>query len=91
MSVFQFREKGPLMNNAALFTTKSEREKMDKRPHYRQSAIVFALLGILFALMALQTLLKTGWLIYAVWAVALVTVVYAVASSVKIERNTHRR
>ena len=83
ISFLQFSEKGPLLNNAALFATEEERKKMDKKPHYRQSGIVFALLGAIFLLIALEMLLKTGWLYYVALAAAAVAVVYAVASSIK--------
>ena len=41
MSVRSFAEKGFLFNNAYIYATKQEREKINKKPHYRQSAIVF--------------------------------------------------
>ena len=48
MSVRSFMEKGFLFNNAYIYASKQEREKMNKKPHYRQSAIVFLLLGLIF-------------------------------------------
>ena len=90
ISFFHLKEKGPLLNNAILFATKEEREKIDKKPYYRQSGIVFALLGIIFLLIGLATFLETGWLYYIVWGVAFIDIVYAVASSIKAERNNHK-
>ena len=83
LSFMHIHERGPLLNNAAFFATPQERKKMDKRPYYRQSGIVFALLGILFLSIALETVLKTGWLYYAAGAVTLLTIVYTIASSIK--------
>lgn len=80
ISFFHFKEKGPLLNNAYLFASEQERKTMDKKPYYQQSGIVFGLLGVIFLLITLEVLLKTGWLYYIVWAVAFVAVVYAVVS-----------
>lgn len=84
ISFFQFKERGPLLNNAYLFASEQERKTMDKKPHYRQSGIVFGLLGVIFLLIALEMLLKIGWLYYIVWAVAFIAIVYAVVSSIKV-------
>lgn len=86
-SYLQFNEKGFLFNNAYIYTSKQERETMNKTPHYRQSGIVFLFLGIIFAINAINVILQTEWLIYIVIAIAIVTIVYAIVSSVAIERK----
>ena len=86
-SFLYFREKGFLLNNAYIYASKQERDNMDKKPHYRQSAIVFLLIGIIFLLNAIETVLNSGWLFYVVLAVGLVTIVYAVVSSISIEKS----
>lgn len=48
LSYFQFKEKGILLNNAYIYATKEERRTMNKKPYYRQSAIVFFQIGIIF-------------------------------------------
>lgn len=83
ISILQFKEKGFLFNNAYIWASKEERQRMDKRPHYRQSGVVFSLIGILFLLLALEVLLNAGWLLYVFWGVVILTVVYAVVSSIK--------
>ena len=83
LSFLHFKERGPLLNNAVLFITEEEREKLDKKPYYRQSAIVFALLGAIFLLIALAVALEIGWLYSVVWLLAFAAVAYAIASSVK--------
>ena len=45
VSVRSFKEKGFLFNNAYLYASKEERATMDKKPHYRQSAVVFLMIG----------------------------------------------
>jgi len=87
MSVRSFMEKGFLFNNAYIYASKQEREKMNKKPHYRQSAIVFLLLGLLFLLFALDALLESNWSFYVGVVIAIVTLIYAIVSSVMIEKN----
>lgn len=78
ISYFQFNEKGFLFNNAYIYASKQERETMDKSPHYKQSGVVFSLIGIIFLINAVDFVLKTGWLFYAVILVAIIAVVFAI-------------
>ena len=87
MSVRSFMEKEVLFNNAYIYASKQEREKMNKKPHYRQSAIVFLLLGIVFLLLALAVLLEAYWISFVGVAVVIITLIYAIVSSIKIEKN----
>ncbi len=87
MSVRSFMEKGFLFNNAYIYASKQEREKMNKKPHYRQSAIVFLLLGLLFLLIALAILLEANWIFYVGVAVVIITLIYAIVSSITSEKN----
>jgi len=87
LSVRSFMEKGFLFNNAYIYASKQEREKMNKKPHYRQSAIVFLLLGLSFLLNALSVLLKVNWFSYIGIAVVILTLVYAIVSSITIEKS----
>ena len=82
LGVLQLCGKGFLLNNAYIYASPEERKKMDKKPHYRQSGIVFCLLGTVFAVNSAETLLQTGWLFWAVIGIIAVTVIYAVVSSV---------
>ena len=87
MSVRSFMEKGVLFNNAYIYASKQEREKMNKKPYYRQSAIVFLLLGIVFLLIALAVLLEAYWISFVGVAVVIITLIYAIVSSITIEKN----
>lgn len=91
VSVRSFMEKGFPINNAYIFASAQERKAMDPKPYYRQSAVVFGLLGTMFSLIAIAELSGAGWLSIAVCAVALVTVVYAMASSVREATKDGRR
>ena len=87
LSIRSFQQKGFLLNNAYLYASKKEREAMDKAPYYRQTAIVFILIGIIFLLNGFGALFPAAWIFPVVLAGIAVTLVYAIASSVAIERK----
>lgn len=86
-SYLQFNEKGFLFNNAFIYASKQERETMDKKPHYKQSGIVFLMIGVIFLIDAVEMILKTGWMFYLVIVIAIMTIIYAIISSVVIEKG----
>ncbi len=83
ISIFQFLEKGFLFNNAYIWASKSERDAMNKKPYYKQSAIAFALISALLFVMALECFLLTKWLWLAVGTLAIVVLIYVISSSLK--------
>lgn len=87
ISYLQFNEKGFLFNNAYIYASKQERETMDKKPHYRQSGIVFLMIGIIFLINVAEMILETGWLFHLVIVVAIIAIAYAIISSVAIARR----
>lgn len=87
MSVRSFKEKGFLFNNSFIYASKEERDALDKKPYYRQSAIVFLLISIIFLLNAIATFLHTDWIFYIVLAVIITTLIYAITSSIAIEKR----
>lgn len=87
MSIRSFAERGFLFNNAYLFASQKERERMKKGPYYRQLAIVFLLLGLIFSLNGIQVLCKADWIFAVVMLLAVITVVYTVASDIVIEKK----
>lgn len=86
LSILQFLEKGFLFNNVYLYASKEKRKKMDKKPHYRQSAIVFLMLCLAFVMFGLN--LITGKVLFFVIGIYLIVTVliYAIVSSVLIEK-----
>ena len=86
-SYLQFHEKGFLFNNAYIYASKEERETMNKKPHYKQSGIVFLLIGILFLFNAMDIIFKTDWLIYLIIADVIIALVYAIVSSIAVEKR----
>lgn len=83
ISIMQFKEKGFLFNNAYIWASKIEREKMDKEPHYRQSAIVFAICSAIFFCMAVACIVPSGWLWGIIGILSIALLVYAVYTSLK--------
>ena len=87
IAVLQFMEKGFLFNNAYLWASKEERKRMDKKSHYKQSGVVFLLIGIIFLLNAIQVLCGADWIFPVVIVVVVGTILYAIVSSVMIEKK----
>lgn len=87
ISILQFKEKGFLFNNAYIGVSKQDRETMNKKPHYKQSGIVFALIGIIFLINTVEIILQTKWLLYLGITVEIAVVVYAIISSIAIEKR----
>ena len=91
ISFFSFREKGFLFNNAYLYASKEERATMDKKPHYRQSAVIFLMIGIIFLLNAMSSFWANSWFGYMAIFVALIAIIYAIVSSVKIDTQKKQK
>lgn len=91
IAILQFMEKGFCMNNAYIFARKQEREHMNKKPYYRQTGIVFALIAAAFFCLAAEIILETGWLMKGVWVIIVLTVIYAIISSIKLETKNNNR
>ena len=87
MSIRSFMEKGFLFNNSYIYASKQEREAMNKSAHYRQSGVVFLLVGLIFLLNGFNLIFQTNWIFYIVVAIIIFTLVYAIVSSVIIEKN----
>ena len=87
ISTRSFREKGFLLNNAYLYASKTERETMNKKPYYRQTAVVFLLMAIVFLLLSFAILLDAGWITWIASAVIGIIPVYALASGIAIEKK----
>lgn len=90
ISARQFAEKGFLFNNAYIWASKEEREKLDKSPHYKQSAIVFALISAVFLVIGISILLQNYKIQLLEIPLILGALIYAFISSVRIEQRTKR-
>ena len=87
LGVRSWKEKGKLFNNAYLYASDQERSTMDKKPYYRQSAFVSLCVGLIFLLNAISVLLKAESFSLLSIAVAVLTLIYAIASDISIARN----
>ena len=90
-SIRSFLEKGYLFNNAYIYASKKERETMNKKPYYRQTAVIFFLMGMIFLLLGIAILLNAFWFTYITGLVILVMLVYAVVSSIAIEKEKRKK
>lgn len=90
LSIRSFLEKGFLLNNAYLYASKKEREAMNKKPYYRQSAVVFFMIGVVFLLIGVAILLDAFWITYIADTVIVLLLMYAIASSIAIEKRKKR-
>ena len=90
VSIRSFLEKGFLLNNTYLGASKKERETMNKKPYYRQTAIVFFLMGITVLLIGCAILFDAGWITYLAEVIILIILIYAIASSIAIEKNKRK-
>ena len=90
ISVRSFRGKGFLFNNAYIWASKAERERMDKKPHYRQSAIVFCLLSAVFLVIGISTILQNSKIQLLEIPLIAGALIYTIVSSLRIEKHKER-
>lgn len=83
----QYKEKGFLLNNTFIYASKEERRRMNKKPYYRQSAIAFAIIGIMFFVTALMTITNLDWLSFVLIGLVMIAIIYAIVSSVLMGRK----
>ena len=87
IGVMQLMQKGPLLNNAWLYANEERRKIMNKKPYYIQSGIVFLIIGAAFAMIGLFCVTKVHAFLYAEYAAMGIVLVYAVVSSIAIEKK----
>ena len=87
MSILSFMEKGFLFNNAFLYASEQERKRMDKKPYYRQSAVMFLLICLVFTLNGFEVIFNIDWLSYTAITIIIIAVIYAIISSIIIEKR----
>ncbi|SCW48006.1 protein of unknown function [Eubacterium ruminantium] len=87
LGILQVKEKGPLINNAWIYANKEERRTMDKKPYYRQSGIVFLLIGIQLIMDGLFCGTKNYIFLIVEYVLLVLVVVYAVVSAIRIDKK----
>lgn len=86
-SIRHFLERGYLLNNAYISAPKTERESMNQKPYYRQSAVVFLLMSAVFIVLGLMVIFENTKLELIEIPLIAGAVIYAVISTVKIEKS----
>lgn len=84
ISVRSFRETGFLFNNAYIWASRAERERMDKKPYYRQSAIVLSLLSAVFFLIGISMIFQNSKIQLLEIPLIVGALIYAIVSSIGI-------
>ena len=88
LGIRSFMERGFLLNNAYIYATKEEWKTMDKKPYYRQSAVAFCLLSVMFVIIGLSVLFQNDTIMLLVIPFAVAVVLYAVVSSALHHKRT---
>lgn len=86
LAVLHFLEKGFLMNNAYLYASREQKKTMNKKPYYRQSAIIFCVLSLVFIVVGLSFVLHNDRVLLLEIPLIAGAIIYAVVSSVLIGR-----
>ena len=82
LGIRHFMGTGFLLNNAWLYASKEERKIMDKKPYYRQSAIVFLMLSVVFIIVGLSLVFQNDGIVLFEIPLVGATIIYAIVSSV---------
>lgn len=88
LGIRSFMERGFLLNNAYIYATKEERKTMNKKKYYRQSAVVFCILSVVFVIIGLSVLFRNGNIALLVIPLAVAAIIYAVVSTVLNNKRT---
>ena len=87
LSIRSFFEKGFLLNNAYLYASKEERKTMNKKPYYKQSAIVFCILSAVFIVIGISVVLHNDQLFLLEIPLVAGVIIYAIVSTVLINKR----
>lgn len=87
MAVKSFMQKGYLFNNAYIYSTKEQRDNMDKKPYYIQSGVVFSILSVAMLADGLNFIFKKNYLVIAAIILFTAALIYAVVSSIIIAKK----
>ena len=79
-------ERGFLLNNAYLYASKEERKTMNKKPYYKQSAVVFCALSSVFLVVGLSLVLHKEKILLLEIPLVVGVIIYAITSTVKINK-----
>lgn len=83
LSIRSFRNRGPLLNNAYFYASEAERKTMDKKQYYRQTAVVFLILSIIFDVIGVSVVLQNSRINLLELPLILAAVIYSIVSTVR--------
>lgn len=81
LSARQLACKGKLLNNTYFHDPKKERNEEEMKPYYRQSGIVFLLVGLIFFFEALNAFTASNLFMVIVFILLGAVIVYTIAST----------
>ena len=90
LSIRSFLERGFLLNNAYLYASKEERKTMNKKPYYKQSAVVFCALSAVFLVIGLSLLFQNDKIILLEIPLIVGIIIYVIVSTVMINKQAKR-
>ena len=88
ISIRSFMNRGFLFNNAFIYASKEEREKLNKKPYYRQTAIVFLLLSMVFVIIGLSVVLHDPKINLIEIPLIIAAIIYAIFSTIRIQKRS---
>ena len=83
-------ERGFLLNNAYLYASKEEQKTMNKKPYYKQSAVVFCILSAVFLVIGLSLLFQNDKIILLEIPLIVGIIIYVIVSTVMINKQEKR-
>lgn len=90
MGILQLFQKGFLLNNAYIYASKEERERMNKKPYYIQSGVVFISIALVFVVVILSVILNEIKLLFIEAGLVAFVIVYTIISIIKINKNRNQ-
>ena len=85
-----FLERGFLLNNAYLYASKRERKTKNKKPYYKQSAVVFCILCAVFIVIGLSLIFHNDKILLLEIALIIGVIIYVIVSTVQIKKHAKR-
>ena len=90
LGILSFFQRGFILNNAYIYASKEDRKTMNKKPYYRQTAIVFCLLSIVFIIIGISVILRNYMIDYLQIPVIICVIIYVAVSSIKIGKEENK-
>ena len=90
LGISSFLERGFLLNNAYLYASKEKRKSMDRKPYYKQSAVVFWFLSAVFIVIGLGLLFQNEMFFLVEIPLLTGVTTYAYVSTAQINKQSKK-